>query len=198
MSQQTNEMSSSPPEPTKPISRIAIVGVGQAGAALAYALILKSVANELVLVDTKPHVREGQVSDLSDAVFSGDSGTRVRSGTYHDAGQCDLIVVTAGSRYGIGETSVQHMYRKVSILRSVVTAMRPIRRDAILLIVANPVDLLTSLAQELSGLPASQVLGSGTVLDSVRLRGLLAENTGVCLLSLPFQWSFSLANGYKM
>ena len=190
MSQQTNI----PPEPTKPISKIAIVGVGQAGAALAFALILRSVANELILVDTKAHARDGQVADLSDAVFSGNGGTRIRAGTYHDAAQCDLIVITAGSRYGIGETSVQHMYRKVSILRSVVTAMRPIRQDAILLIVANPVDLLTSLAQELSGLPVNQVLGSGTVLDSVRLRGLLAESTGVCEFNFfffPFPFPFA-------
>ena len=167
-------------EPTKHMTRIAIVGAGQVGSALAYSLILGNIANELILVDTKAHLRDGQVSDLSDVVCSGNGGTRIRSGTYHDAGQCDLIVVTAGSRYGIGETSVQHMYRKVSILRSVVTAMRPFRPDAILLIVSNPVDLLTSLAQELSGLPLTQVLGSGTLLDSVRLRGLLAENTGVC------------------
>lgn len=71
------------------------------------------------------------------------------------------------------------MVRNLAIVRTAVQAMRPFRSDAILLVVANPVDLLTSFAQELSGLPASQVLGSGTFLDSVRLRGLLADQTGV-------------------
>jgi len=71
------------------------------------------------------------------------------------------------------------MDRNIAILRSAVKAMRPFRSDTILLIVANPVDMLTSLAQKLSGLPSSQVLGSGTFLDSVRLRGLLADKAGV-------------------
>lgn len=73
----------------------------------------------------------------------------------------------------------------MAVIRSVVNAMTPFRSDAILLIVANPVDLLTSLALELSQLPASQVLGSGTFLDSVRLRGLLADKAGVCCTSIP-------------
>lgn len=84
-----------------------------------------------------------------------------------------------GSNDDLGETSVQHIYQKVSIIRSIINAMRPFRSDTILLIVANPVDLLTSLAHEISGLPACQVLGSGTFLDSVRIRHLLAEATGV-------------------
>ena len=79
----------------------------------------------------------------------------------------------------LGETSMQHMYRKTAIIRSIIQAMKPFRSDTILLVVANPVDLLTSIAQKLSGLPACQVLGSGTCLDSVRLRGLLAGKLGV-------------------
>jgi L-lactate dehydrogenase len=78
-----------------------------------------------------------------------------------------------------GQTKVQQVYRNVAILRSVIHAMRPFRTDAIILVVANPVDLLTSLARELSGLPTSQVLGSGTFLDSIRLRGLLADKAKV-------------------
>lgn len=83
-----------------------------------------------------------------------------------------------------GETSMQHRYRNMAILRGVLEAMRPFKPDAILLVVANPVDLLTSLAHEISGLPTSQVLGSGTFLDSVRLRGLLAEATGVSAVTI--------------
>ena len=83
-----------------------------------------------------------------------------------------------------GETSVQHMYRKMSIIQGVIHAMRPFRSDSILLVVANPVDFLTSFALSLSGLPASQVLGSGTFLDSVRLRGLLADKAEVAANSI--------------
>ena len=95
-------MSSESPSPSKPISRVAIVGVGQVGASAAYALILGSITNELLLVDVKAEMRDSQVRDLADVVYSGNSGTRVRAATYHEAGQCDVIVITAGSKYGIG------------------------------------------------------------------------------------------------
>jgi L-lactate dehydrogenase len=72
------------------------------------------------------------------------------------------------------------MYRNVGIIRNVVKAMRPFKRDAVLLIVSNPVDLATQVAQQLSGLPDAQVIGSGTLLDSVRLSQLLADKAGVC------------------
>lgn len=75
-------------------------------------------------------------------------------------------------------------YQNISIMKSALNAIKPFRSDAILVVVANPVDLLTTLAQEISGLPASQVLGSGTFLDSVRLRGLLADKAGVCAISI--------------
>lgn len=88
---------------------------------------------------------------------------------------------------GVGETGIQHMHRNISVVRSAMGSMMPLRSDAIVLVVSNPVDLLTTLVQELSGLPKMQVFGSGTYLDSVRLRGLLAEKAGVRLppLNLP-------------
>jgi len=165
-------------------NRIAIIGVGQVGGAAAYALILASVANELLLVDIDVHLRDGQVQDLSDVAYSINSGTRVRAATYHEAAQCDIVVVTAGSKYTIGQTPLEYTYRNISIVRNAIGAMRPFRSDTILLVVANPVDLLTSLAHDLSGLPSSQVLGSGTFLDSVRLRGLIADRAGVAASSI--------------
>lgn len=80
-----------------------------------------------------------------------------------------------------GETSIQHMYQKVSLVRSIINAMKPFQSDAVLLLVANPVDLLTSVAHRISGLPSRQVVGSGTFLDSVRIRQLLADKSGVSI-----------------
>ncbi|PYH95694.1 L-lactate/malate dehydrogenase [Aspergillus ellipticus CBS 707.79] len=165
------------------MSRIGIIGVGHVGAAVAYALILRHVARELLLVDTKVDRRDGQVRDLSDvaSVVAGEQkhSTRVRAATHHEAArECDIIVLTAGSKYTLGETSMQHLYCKIAITRSILAAMKPIRPDAILLVVSNPVDLLTSLARELSGLPPAQVLGTGTCLDSDRLRAMAAQRTG--------------------
>lgn len=86
-----------------PESRIAIVGVGQVGAAAAYALILASVATELLLVDDNVSLRDGQVCDLSDVAYSCNSRTKVRAADHHEAGRCDIIVITAGSRHTIGK-----------------------------------------------------------------------------------------------
>lgn len=90
---------------TQPISRIAIIGVGQVGGAAAYALILGSVASELLLVDIKVTLRDSQVRDLTDVAYSCNSKTRVRAATHHEAGQCDIVVITAGSKYSIGKIS---------------------------------------------------------------------------------------------
>lgn len=86
-----------------PVSRVAIIGVGQVGAAAAFALILNSVASELLLVDMKADLRDGQVQDLSDVSCCCNSNTRVRAATHQEAGQCDIVVITAGSKYSIGK-----------------------------------------------------------------------------------------------
>ncbi|KAL2133620.1 hypothetical protein VTI74DRAFT_2022 [Chaetomium olivicolor] len=192
---------------TNACSRVAIVGVGQVGGAAAYALILSGVASELLLVDVKIEMRDAQVRDLSDVAYGIGGGTRVRAATHSEAGQCDVVVITAGSKYFLGETSIQHMHRNIGVLRSVIGSMTPFRSDAIVLVVSNPVDLLTTLVQELSGLPKFQVFGSGTFLDSVRLRGMLAEKTGVAASSIQLSvlgvhgdaqvaaWSSATING---
>ncbi|CAG8086701.1 unnamed protein product [Penicillium nalgiovense] len=172
---------------TKAINRIAIIGVGQVGAAAAYALILSSVATELLLVDIKIDLRDGQVRDLSDVSYTCNSGTRVRAATHHEARECDIVLITAGSQSYRGEPSIQHMHQKISIIESIINAMKPFGPGTILLNVSNPVDLLTSFAQEHSGLPASQVLGLGTFLDSVRIRGMLADKAGVSASSIDLQ-----------
>ena len=87
----------------KPFARIAVVGVGQVGGATASALILASVANEILLVDVDVELRDGQVRDLSDVAFIINSGTRVRAASYREAGQCDIVVITAGSKSAVGE-----------------------------------------------------------------------------------------------
>ncbi|KAK4443518.1 L-lactate dehydrogenase [Podospora aff. communis PSN243] len=165
--------------------RIAIVGVGQVGGAAAYALILGSTAIagagelELLLVDNNIAMRDAQVRDLTDVAFVTNKGTRVRAATYREAGQCDLVVVTAGSRHTVGQSHLDSANRNTSIVRNVVDAMAPLRPSTILLIVSNPVDLLTTLALQVSQLPPSQVLGAGTFLQSARLRGLMAERVGI-------------------
>ncbi|EXM13406.1 L-lactate/malate dehydrogenase [Fusarium oxysporum f. sp. vasinfectum] len=166
------------------VSQIAIIGVGQVGGAAAYSIILTSFVSELLLVDLDIHLRDGQVRDLSDVAYSCNSSTRVRAASHHEAAKADIVVITAGSKHMIGQTTIDYTSRNMSIVREVVETMKPFRSDTILLVVSNPVDLLTSLAHEISGLPTSQVLGSGTFLDSVRLRGLMAMRAGIAANSI--------------
>lgn len=90
------------------ISQIAIVGVGKVGAAVAHALVLGSIVDEVLLVDVKVEFRDGHVADLSDAAYCTGSKTRVRAATYREASQCDIVVLAAGSKYSLGRVSSSH------------------------------------------------------------------------------------------
>uniref|UniRef100_A0A8H7K7B8 Glycosyl transferase family 1 domain-containing protein n=1 Tax=Bionectria ochroleuca TaxID=29856 RepID=A0A8H7K7B8_BIOOC len=133
-----------------------------------------------LFTDKRLHERiDSQVRDLADVAFSQKEDTNVRAATYAEAAQCDIIVITAGSKHFIGQPSMDYTDRNISIVRSIMKEMSPFRSDAIIIVVANPVDLLTSIVQELSGLPRHQVLGSGTFLESIRLRGIVASELKV-------------------
>ncbi|KAF2628326.1 L-lactate dehydrogenase [Macroventuria anomochaeta] len=165
-------------------SSIAIVGAGDVGATIAYSLIMNPVAGDILMIDPKEEVRDAQVQDLSDATFHGNTSTRVRAGTHKEAGQCDIIVFTAGAKQKKGESRTDLIGRNKSILKSAVSDMQPFADHTILLLVANPVDVITYFAQEYSNLPKSQVIGSGTFLDSARLRGVLAAKAEVAASSI--------------
>ncbi|EUC45299.1 hypothetical protein COCMIDRAFT_95997 [Bipolaris oryzae ATCC 44560] len=158
---------------------IAILGCGDVGSTLAYTLILQPICSEFLLVDLKHSLLEAQVRDLSDATYRGGSGVRVRAATHAEAGQADIVVITAGAKQKPGESRLSLLSRNLHILESIFGAMAPMNPHTILLLVANPVDILTYFARKMSGLPESQVLGTGTSLDSARLRGVLAEKAEV-------------------
>ena len=158
-------------------TRIAIIGAGSVGSTCAYALLLRRISSEVLLIDIDTVLLTAQVQDLSDAAFL--SNTQIRASTFSEAGQCDIIVITAGAKQREGESRRGLIDRNYKILESVIREMSPFRKDAVLLLVSNPVDVLTYFAQKLSGLPKHQVIGSGTFLDSTRLRGALAKQAQV-------------------
>ncbi|KAF8939183.1 lactate dehydrogenase A [Dissophora ornata] len=149
-------------------SKMAIIGAGSVGSSIAFACLMRSVVSELLINDFNTKVCEGQVLDLQDAAFV--SSTKVRVGTPKECGQADIIVITAGARQRPGETRDELVLRNEDILKSVLDGLQPIKPTAILMLVANPVNVLTCMAQKLSGLPPHQVIGTGTFLDSVRFR----------------------------
>ncbi|KAJ1977342.1 hypothetical protein H4R35_002338 [Dimargaris xerosporica] len=165
------------PLPQSPLTKLAIIGAGSVGSTIAYACILRRLPVQILLNDIDQKRVEGEVLDLSDATFL--SNTTVAAAQAQEVGQCDIIVITAGAKQRPGESRAALIERNYQIMKSVLEGIKPIRSDAKLLVVANPVEILCHLAQKLSGLPQSQVFGSGTVLDSARLSGELADTLHV-------------------
>lgn len=168
-------------------SKIAIVGAGEVGSTIAYSLILNPVAGDILLIDPDTSRRDAQAQDLSDATYHGNTSTRVRPAEPAEAAECDVVVMTAGAAQKEGESRTDLIGKNVKILKSAIEGFKDkLGKDSkvVLLVVANPVDILTEFAARYSGLPRSQVFGSGTFLDSARLRGILASRSGVAASSI--------------
>lgn len=157
-----------------------IVGTGNVGASIAYALINQRTAvNEIVLTDIIAKDAEGEAMDLRDALAVAPSYVKISNGTYKDAKDCDVVVITAGAAQKPGETRMQLLKKNVNILKGMIEQIMDSGFDGIFLIVTNPMDVLTYFACKFSGLPTERVIGSGTVLDSARLRQRLASYLNV-------------------
>ncbi|MCF1183998.1 L-lactate dehydrogenase [Marichromatium gracile] len=154
---------------------IGIVGTGQVGMAAAYALFQQRIANELILIDRDQARAEGEAMDLMHA--QGYVGRRrVRAGDYSDLARAQIIIVTAGVAQRPGESRLELLQRNVAVFREIAEQLDRHAPEALLLIASNPVDLLTYAMEQLSSRPRHRVIGTGTMLDTTRLRTLLAEH----------------------
>lgn len=157
-------------------NKIMIVGTGNVGASIAFALINQRTAvNEIVLTDIIAKDAEGEAMDIRDALAVAPSYVKISSGTYKDAKDCDVIVVTAGAAQKPGETRMDLLKKNIHILKGMIEQIMASGFDGILLIVTNPMDVMTYYALKFSGLPSDRVIGSGTILDSARLRERIAN-----------------------
>ena len=156
-------------------NKVMIVGTGNVGASIAFALMNQRTAvNEIVLTDIIAKDAEGEAMDLRDALAVAPSYVKISNGTYKDAKDCDVVVITAGAPQKPGESRMDLLKKNANILKGMVEQIMASGFDGIFLIVTNPMDVLTYLVMKYSGLPAERVIGSGTVLDSARLRTRLA------------------------
>lgn len=160
------------------MQKCAVIGVGFVGATSAFTLANSGLFSEIVLIDTNMKKAEGEAADINHGI-SFARPCRVRAGEYKDLAKCGLIVIAAGANQKPGETRIELLARNKIIMKSVIENIMAVNRYAILLIVSNPVDVLTHMAQRISGLPAGRVIGSGTVLDTSRLKYLLGQHLGV-------------------
>jgi len=159
-------------------TRIAIVGTGNVGATFAYALLLSGLASEIVLIDRNKVKAEGEAMDLRHAVPLTHS-TRVWAGDYEDCKGAAITVITAGTSQKPGETRLDLLQRNFEIIKTIIPEIVKHNPNGLLLIASNPVDILAYASWKISELPASRVIGSGTILDTARFRAMLSHHIGV-------------------
>ena len=154
--------------------KVAVVGCGFVGSSSAFALMQSGLFSEMVLIDVDTRRAEGEALDIVHGVpFA--SPMKIYAGTYDDVADAAIIVVTAGAAQKPGETRLDLVNKNVGIFKSIIPQIRESGFKGILLVVANPVDVLTYAAIRMSGLPEGRVIGSGTVLDTARLKYMLGD-----------------------
>lgn len=160
------------------VMHIAIIGAGVVGATTAYTLAIKNIAAHITLIDINTKREEGEVMDIGDTLSLIETGL-VHGGQFHDAGQADIIILTAGAAQQPGETRLDLAQKNSAITKQIFRDIGRLKRDAIVLVVTNPVDIITMTAQRATRLPAGQVFGSGTTLDTARLKRAVGARLGV-------------------
>lgn len=159
--------------------KVGIVGIGNVGVAAAYALFIQGIASEFVLIDINERRAEGEAMDLMHGQALVGS-MHVHAGSYKDLKDAQVIVVAAGvGQKSPGETRLDLLNRNAAIFREIIGELDTHAPGAILVIATNPVDILTYVSQELSTRPRNQIIGTGTLLDTVRFRALLGQYYGV-------------------
>ena len=161
-------------------NKVMIIGTGNVGASIAFSLLnQRTGVDELVLVDIDTADAEGEAMDLRDALAVSPSYLKIKAGDYREARDCDLIVITADANQKPGETRLDLLKKNASIFQPMINEIMRNGFHGIFVVVSNPMDVLTYLVWHYSGLPSEQVIGSGTVLDSARLRLKVSERLSV-------------------
>ncbi|MGE5644866.1 MAG: L-lactate dehydrogenase [Acidobacteriota bacterium] len=161
-------------------SRVSIVGAGAVGSTIAYAVMLRGLVHELVLVDALPQKAEAEAKDLiHGSMFV--PRVEVSAGTVEDCRGSAVVVITAGAKQKPGQTRLQLVETNAALFRDLVPRILAAAPQALLLVVSNPVDVLTYISLRIAGVAPESVFGSGTVLDTSRFRALLARRLGVAV-----------------
>ncbi len=156
-------------------TRVVVIGTGFVGSSICYATIIQGLCSELVLIDVQKEKALGEAMDLQHGLPLLSTPMKVWAGDYDDCKTADIVVITAGLAQKPGQTRTELAGINAKIVSGIIDEVIKRTRDAIILMVTNPVDVMTAVALKKSGLPTGQVFGSGTVLDSARFRYFLSE-----------------------
>lgn len=159
-------------------SKVAIIGTGNVGSTFAFSLMISGLTREIVLVDMNEKRAKGECMDLNHGA-SFVPPVNIYSNRYEGCTGSDVVVITAGARQKPGETRIDLVQRNTEIFRDIIPKIVRYAKEAILLVVTNPMDILTYITLKISGFPPNRVIGSGTVLDSSRFRYLISEHCHV-------------------
>ena len=156
--------------------KVVLIGTGMVGMSFAYALVNQGgICNELVLIDVNKERANGEAMDLNHGLAFAKSNMKIYAGEYSDCKDADIIVIAAGVAQKEGETRLDLLQRNTEVFRSIITPVVKSGFDGIFLVATNPVDIMTRVTYELSRFGASRVIGTGTSLDTARLRYLLGD-----------------------
>jgi L-lactate dehydrogenase len=164
--------------------KVVVVGTGLVGMSYAYSLLNQGTVKELVLIDIDKERAVGEAMDLNHGLSFAPKKMKIYAGDYSDCHDADLVVITAGVNQKDGETRIDLLNRNAAIMKSVVANIMQSNFDGIILVASNPVDILTYVAWKTSGLPTSKVFGSGTSLDTARLRFEIAQKINISVKNI--------------
>lgn len=156
-------------------SKVVVVGTGAVGAAVAFDIVMNHVCDDLVLIDINKEKSWAEATDLQHSLGYSGNKMKVKAGEYSDCKDADLVVIAAALPYITGQTRLDMMEKAAGIMKSVVPAIMQSGFSGIFVVITNPVDVMSYYVQKLSGLPANKVIGTGTALDSARLKYHLAD-----------------------
>lgn len=159
--------------------KVAIVGTGLVGATTAFSLITQGICDEVIMIDINAERAYGEMLDLQDSIEYLNRNVKIKTGSYEDCGDVDIIVITAGAPPKPGQSRLDTLELSAKICKSIVDPIMASGFDGIFIVISNPVDMITHYVQFLSGLPKNQVIGTGTAIDSARLKNMIAQLVNV-------------------
>ncbi|PPE06743.1 L-lactate dehydrogenase [Mesoplasma corruscae] len=168
----------------KTSNKIVLVGTGAVGMSFIYSAVNQGIAEEYVLIDVNTKAAEGNAIDIQDAIPMLNQTSKIKAGEYSDCQDADLVVITAGRPQRPGETRLELIADNARIMKGIAQAIKGSGFTGVTLIASNPCDVLTSVYQEVTGFDKHKVLGSGTNLDSARLKRLIASKLGLAPASV--------------
>ena len=163
------------------MNKVVLIGCGNVGMAYAYSLVnQKDYVDELVLIDINKDKAEGEAMDLNHSVIYAGTSIKVKAGDYKDCKDAKIVVIAAGANQAVGETRMDLINKNSKIFKSIVGEVMKNKFDGIFIVATNPLDVMAYLTLKYSGLAKNKVLGTGTTLDTARLRYMIADKRQVC------------------